>query len=232
MIIGGMYVMSDVLHIESYREDHHIGIEDSHGASVSKHSKKDPSPALPAEQLEEKSEAEQQSAEIDSLSNEEISFDLETEEVTTEPVTDINEPANYFEQLIENYRNTTLAKVPDTENRTDLVVRYYPHDSDEGRVKILGDYGFYLHERSVDNDNAEYQSNSIFYGDNIKSEDIHLIAYLLIQNNVPIKQIVPSKFHDGWKANSIEIGADISIVNQPVLTLTEVQSFSNPYYEK
>ncbi|MFZ9045256.1 MAG: hypothetical protein ACO2ZZ_05280 [Cyclobacteriaceae bacterium] len=232
MIIGGMYVMSDVLHIESYREDHHVGAEDSHGASTFKDSKKDYSPIPPTEQQMEKSEAEQPPIQIDSLTDEEISFEIKPTEGSTTSVTSTQEPAEYFDQLIENYRKTTLAEVPDTENRTDLVVRYYPHDSDEGKVKILSNYGFYLHERAVDNDNAEYRSNSIFYGDNIKSEDIQLIAYLLLQNNVAIKQIVPSKFHDGWKANSIEIGADVNIVDQPALTLVEVQSFSNPYYKE
>jgi hypothetical protein len=230
MIIGGMYYMSDVLHIESYREDHHIGVEDGHEVQASAHSKSDHESSTPVKNLVEDSKPEQQPTESDSLINEVISFDMETEgELSPSSVMDDSDPTSFFDQLIENYRNTTLAGVPETESRTDLVVRYYPHDSDEGRVKVLSEYGFYLHERSVENDNAEYQSNSIFYGDNIKTEDIQVIAYLLIKNGVPIKQIIPSKFHDGWKANSVEIGADINIDQQPVLTLGQVQSFSNPY---
>ena len=232
MIIGMMYLMSDVLHIESYREDHHIGVEEDHSITKSSGPQTENHNSKAVKSQPRQGEGQPLPSDADVLFSDSLAASTEIL-VDSLPTAEamINEE-DYFDQLIESYKKTTLAELPETENRTDLVVRYYPHPPDEGRVEVLGEYGYYLHERPVDDSNADYKSNSIFFGDKIKSEDIQIIAYLLIKNGVAISQIKPSRYHDGWKANSIEIGTDRRLNNSLPLTFEAIKRFSNPNYGK
>ena len=132
----------------------------------------------------------------------------------------------YFSSLMRSYESI-LEDLNPTENRTDIVVRYYNHEPDNDKIKALRALKLYIHDRPTDQDLIDYESNSIYYGDSVSTTDIQLIAYSLLQNGFELKQIVPSKFHDSWKARSVEIGADSLVINRRSLSLDDIRSFSN-----
>lgn len=160
---------------------------------------------------------------VDSLQN---SKTIESEEASMSPGAEAQENATgYFDQLVEDYRDEILSQLPEKKNRTDIVVRYYNHEADQNRAEILQQYGFYLHKRPVDEQLSQYPSNTIYYGDDVSTRDIHLIAYLLLQNGMDIKAIQLSKYHDSWKSRAVEIGTDIDLTDEPNLTLAEIMKF-------
>ncbi|MEQ6119328.1 hypothetical protein [Reichenbachiella sp. MALMAid0571] len=129
----------------------------------------------------------------------------------------------YFADLIDNYKSSVLSKLNKPESRSDVVVRYYTKPKDKDRVYSLRKYGFYIHERKTDSVFADFPSNSLYYGDDISNDDIQLIAYTLIQAGVDLKRIVPSKLHDDWKANSVEIGSDSLALKMPSLEISDLR---------
>ncbi len=104
-------------------------------------------------------------------------------------------------------------------SRTDIVIRYYKKDKDGDRVYKLRNLGFYIHERPAEDDFDDYTSNAIFYGDSVKQKDLILIAYQLIKNGVKLQSMTLSKYHDAWKAHSVEIGTDTTALQDKPLTL-------------
>mgnify|MGYP000076595904 CR=1 FL=1 len=108
-------------------------------------------------------------------------------------------------------------------SRSDLVIRYYKKGADEKKVYALRDLGFYIHERNSDDKLDAQGSNIIHYGDSAKREDILMVAYVLINNGLKIREISESKFHDAWKAQSIEIGADTTIQHKDVISLSQLR---------
>lgn len=131
----------------------------------------------------------------------------------------------YFEQLREEYLNKVAKNIPPGKSRTDVVVRYYKHAPDGDNVYKLQELRYYIHERDANDATYNKPSNAIFYGNNIKSEDVQIVAYTLLENGVPIKTIRPSKFASDWKANSIEIGTDTTLFDSRNLSLAEVRGF-------
>jgi len=141
----------------------------------------------------------------------------------TKPTASADDQA-YFDQFIIDYKENVQAK---RKYRNDVVVRYYRHLPDDTRADVLVGYGFYLHIRPVSNPehDEKYGSNIIYYGKDFPERDIKLIAYLLLQNDIKIKEIRPFKDKDGWKHNSIEVGANIKIHQKPALTLSQIRNF-------
>ncbi len=131
---------------------------------------------------------------------------------------------NYFTELRKSYRENILSKLPAGKPRSDIIIRYYKHPPDGNKVYVLRDFGFYIHERPVEQVMAEYESNAIYYGDNVSREDLLIVASALINQGMPIKNIQPSLYHDGWKSNSIEIGADSTMISKEPLTLEELKN--------
>lgn len=142
---------------------------------------------------------------------------------TSSPVNAADDQA-YFEQFISDYKENVQSK---RRYRNDVVVRYYRHQSDSTRADVLVPYGFYLHVRPIVSTEQyeNYDTNIIYYGKDFPERDIKLITYLLVQNGIGIKAIRPFKLADGWKHNSIEIGTNVKLVNQPILTLAQIRSF-------
>lgn len=130
-----------------------------------------------------------------------------------------------FEALLQNRVDSVRATLSGGRRRTDVIIRYYPHLPDGEMVYELGELGFYLHERPTDSSQVDVPTNSVYYGDNVPLKDIQLVTYELLKKGVKIRQIKMSRFHDDWKANSIEIGTDTSVEDQPVLTWGDVQKF-------
>lgn len=122
----------------------------------------------------------------------------------------------YFEQLLDSIRTGD-------DPRKDVVIRYYKKDKDGDKVYKLRDLGYYIHERPAEGDLDHFGSNAIFYGDAITREDLAIIAYFLIDSGVDLQNISLSKFHDTWKAHSVEIGTDTTVLNQPNLTLSDLR---------
>lgn len=131
-----------------------------------------------------------------------------------------------FEEVLQLRADSIRSSLATGKRRTDVIIRYYPHLPDEKIVESLSDLGFYLHQRPTEVNQLEEATNSLFYGDNVPLRDIQLVAYELIKRGAKIRQIKMSRFHDDWKANSIEIGADASAEKLSVLSLEDIQNFS------
>lgn len=132
---------------------------------------------------------------------------------------------DFFTSLKDQYTVEVLRPLGDNKSRTDVVLRYYRHPPDGNSAYELEKLGFHIHERPVNPEHESYQSNSIAYGNQVALRDIQLVAATLLKNGIPLKVIKPSKFGDDWKANSIEIGTDPALINQPNLTLSDIQQF-------
>ncbi|MDW3197230.1 MAG: hypothetical protein R8G66_32935 [Cytophagales bacterium] len=130
-----------------------------------------------------------------------------------------------FETMLQRRADSIRASLSDGKRRTDVILRYYPHLPDGKIVYSLSDLGFYLHERPTEINQLEQPTNALFYGDNVPLADIQMVAYELINRGVKIRQIKMSRFHDDWKANSIEIGSEPSAEQQSVLQLDDIQNF-------
>jgi hypothetical protein len=151
---------------------------------------------------------------------EEASLDEEeSTETAEEPIS-----GNYFENLLQNYKKDYLSDLGNGKARTDIIIRYYRHAPDGNSAYALESLGFYIHERPVDPRFSDFQSNAIFYGDSVRLEDIQIVGYTLLKEGLPIKLINPSKFSDSWKARSIEIGTDTTLLGESTLSLSALQS--------
>lgn len=148
------------------------------------------------------------------------------EKTAPEPAPVSANTENFFNDLRKTYQTSVLNSLPPGKPRTDVIIRYYKHPPDGNSVYKLKDLGFYIHERPVDKEMTDYESNSIYYGDSVKQEDLLIVAYTLIKQGMPIKSIKPSLYHDGWKYNAIEIGADSTVIEKDALTLDQLQQLS------
>lgn len=130
---------------------------------------------------------------------------------------------SYFEKALATYESNVYAKLERPADRTDIVIRYYKKEKDQGIVYSLKSLGLYVHERQSDAEFDGAASNTIFYGDSISSSDIEIIAFKLISAGLDLKAIVPSKYHDTWKAHSLEIGYDTMYTDSKSLTLSDIR---------
>jgi hypothetical protein len=130
---------------------------------------------------------------------------------------------NYFEEALAAYESDVYSKLERPADRTDIVIRYYKKEKDQGIVYSLKSLGLYVHERQSDVEFDGSASNTIFYGDSISFSDIEIIAFKLISAGLDLKAIVPSKYHDTWKAHSLEIGYDTLYNDSKSLTLSDIR---------
>jgi hypothetical protein len=148
---------------------------------------------------------------------------IEEPEQKTAPISKPESSATYFENLTKDYQARVIDKMGSDKHRKDVIVRYYTHTPDGQKVYALQKLGFYIHERPVEDPLDSYESNAIFYGDQVKKEDLQLVIYTLLKQGLPIKKITPSLFHDSWKSSSIEIGTDTTANKKKQITLEELQ---------
>jgi len=134
---------------------------------------------------------------------------------------------DYFKQLRIDYLKKYKPVIGHGMHRTDIVIRYYYHEPDNAKVQKLNDLKLYQHIRPVSETLRDHESNSIYYGDSVSTSDIQLIAYMLIKSGLPIKQIIPSKYHDSWKSRALEIGSDPEFANSPNMKLDQIKEFRN-----
>lgn len=151
-------------------------------------------------------------------------------ETVEEPISEASgeevSDAAFFETLITRYQSETLSQLGSKKARTDVVLRYYRHPPDGTSAYALEKLGFYIHERPVAPEHVRYQSNAVYFGDSVRVEDIQIVSYTLLNEGLPIKVIKPSKFAGSWKARSIEIGTDTTLLQQPTLSLSEIRNLS------
>ena len=125
--------------------------------------------------------------------------------------------------LKNNYLAPIIAKLPAGQLREDVVIRYYRHDQDGDKVYSLKELGYYIHEKEA-NETAGLGSNVLYYGNDVKIEDIKIVALTLLEKGIPLKSLEPTRFD--WKSNSIEIGTDPDLVDSGNLSPTQIVNFS------
>jgi hypothetical protein len=128
----------------------------------------------------------------------------------------------YFKQFVKIYKEAWVKGVH-PEFRKDVVIRYYVKEEDGDAVFSLRQFGYYIHERPTSERFSGLPSNALYYGSQVNEEDIKMVAYSLMSKGVTLKVIEPSQFSDDWKANSIEIGADDTILEQPNMSLAQIR---------
>lgn len=131
---------------------------------------------------------------------------------------------DYFQDLRNSYLSPILAGLPEGRSREDIVIRYYKHVNDGDKVFALRNLGYYLHQREAE-DSEGLGSNALIYGDDVDPRDIELVAYTLIKSGVPLKIIKKSAYD--WKFHSLEIGVDSLAQDNAVLSISDIQDFSN-----
>lgn len=147
----------------------------------------------------------------------------EVKEASEEPLED-DEGFKYYQDLKAKYVSSVLSHLSKHKARTDVVVRYYHHAPDGNSAYALTKLGYYIHERPVASQYADFQSNAVFYGDSVNLDDIQLVTFTLLNEGLPIKDVKPSRYSGSWKSKSIEIGTDTTRTNDPTLTYTEVKN--------
>lgn len=127
-----------------------------------------------------------------------------------------------LEDLKKNYLSIKNASLLEGRSREDVVIRYYKHEKDGNKVYSLRKLRYYLHEKPA-TETEGLGSNVIYYGDQVKPEDIQIVAYTLLENGIPLKSIERSKFD--WKSNAIEIGTDSLLIGTRNMTKDQIRDF-------
>lgn len=183
-----------------------------------KDKKKETPITIPAKDEKQTSSSEQQSKKDDDQQKAESQS--QPKEQSTSTSTD-NGGAT-LSDLTNGYLALKLAELPPGHLREDVVIRYYKHEKDGSKVEQLKDLGYYIHVREA-TETAGLGSNVLYYGDQVASEDIQLVAYTLLNKGIPLKSIQKTRFE--WKSNAMEIGTDTLLLDKPNLTRKQVQEF-------
>ncbi|MEQ8905386.1 hypothetical protein [Ekhidna sp.] len=160
-----------------------------------------------------------------SLKDEADDFNSEDNNNSTFESTEQSNPTTSYGSLndLKNiYLAPKIANLPPGQLRDDVVIRYYRHDQDADKVYSLKELGYYIHEKEAV-ETAGMGSNVLYYGDDVNTEDIQIVAYTLLSAGLPIKSIEPTRF--SWKSNAIEIGTNPELENASNLTADDVKSF-------
>ena len=184
--------------------------------------------------IKEKKEKEKEKEVIDTLK---IAF-----EETPLPTTPIEEkkterpkqqeilmtPADsiFFDYLLDNYKNSIINKLRPNQLRSDVLIQYYNRKDDTKQPMTLTQLGFEIHNKYTNN--SKEIANVLRFGEDVTLEDIQMVAYVLINQGIPLRQIVPSSYHSDWKPYAIEIGVDALFEKLPVLTFRKVRNFERP----
>jgi hypothetical protein len=113
------------------------------------------------------------------------------------------------------------------EKRRAITVEYFPKNVDENKVEAaLAELGFSV--RKPPAVVHAIPTNSIWFGSPVDIEDVKLVALTLIRASVQIRAIRPIQDYLVTKKDLplIQVGADSSVVNDPVLTAEEINAAS------
>jgi hypothetical protein len=108
------------------------------------------------------------------------------------------------------------------DRRRSVTVEYFPKNVDENKVEAaLSELGFTLSKpRALV---TGIPTNAIWFGSPVSVDDVKLVALTLIRAGVQIRAIRPSQLPDKKDRPLIQVGADSSIVDDPVLTVEAIQ---------
>lgn len=143
---------------------------------------------------------------------------------------DSSEESSIPEQSLKSAKSANelvkLSTDADIERRERITIEYFPKNLDkEVNISIvvpsLQKFGFQVEEKRAIV--TRIATNSIWFGTNVKTEDVKLVAYTLISAGVQIRAIRPFKSSKGRKASLIQIGAHDIVETWPVLTVEQIR---------
>jgi len=112
-----------------------------------------------------------------------------------------------------------------SENKELITVQYFPKDVDPQIIeKTLQKLGFKLETGKPKI--TEVSTNSIWFGEKVKVEDVRLIAYTMIRAGVQIKAIRPFRNLSEKNSLLIQIGSDAQIQDFQPLTVEKIRETS------
>ena len=132
----------------------------------------------------------------------------------------------FFDYLFDNYKNTKINNLRPNQLRSDVLVQYYNRKDKVKQPMTLTQLGFKVHNKYTNN--SKEVANVLRFGEDVLLEDIQIVAYVLLSQGIPLRQIVPSSYHSDWKPYAIEIGVDALIEKFPVLTFKKIRNFERP----
>jgi len=125
----------------------------------------------------------------------------------------------WYQSLLKDYTSGD----ENISNYHGVVIRYYRKPIDMDKVDSLKSIGFYIHERPTKRELTSFYTNTIYYGDSVRREDILVVAYQLRMAGIKLQAIEHSRFGDNWKSHSIELGTDTTVLDMPELTLDTIR---------
>lgn len=131
-----------------------------------------------------------------------------------------------LQNLKESYLQPILDNLPPDGLRKDIFIRYYRHNEDGIGVYKLEEIGYYMHQKPA-TETAGLGSNIIYYGAEVPLEDIQIVALTLLKEGIPLKSIQHTRFE--WKSSAIEIGTDTALIDEPDLSIQDIQNFNIQY---
>ena len=132
----------------------------------------------------------------------------------------------FFDYLLDNYKNSIINKLRPNQLRSDVLVQYYNRKDGAKQPMTLTQLGFEIHNKYTNN--SKEVANVLRFGEDVSLEDIQMVAYVLLSQGIPLRQIVPSSYHSDWKPYAIEIGVDALIEKFPILTFKKIRNFERP----
>jgi hypothetical protein len=132
----------------------------------------------------------------------------------------------FFDYLLDNYKNSIINKLRPNQLRSDVLVQYYNRKDGAKQPMTLTQLGFEIHNKYTNN--SKEVANVLRFGEDVSLEDIQMVAYVLLSQGIPLRQIVPSSYHSDWKPYAIEIGVDALIEKFPMLTFKKIRNFERP----
>jgi hypothetical protein len=146
---------------------------------------------------------------------------------------DSNLPVKSLNALKAANELAKLSTETDRERRKHITIQYFPKNLDkEVNINIvvpsLQEFGFSVQKKEAIV--TWSPTNAIWFGTNVKPDDVKLVAYTLISAGVKIKIINPFRSPKGIKASLIQIGAlsikvgekDI-VEKRPELTVEDIR---------
>ena len=149
-----------------------------------------------------------------------------TEQVKQKKISMTPADSIFFDYLLDNYKNGKINNLGPNQLRSDVLIQYYNRKENTKQSITLTQLGFEIHNKYTNN--SKEVANILRFGEDVVLEDIQLVAYILLKQGVPLKQMVPSSYHSDWKPYAIEIGVDPLIEEQPILTFRKIRDFERP----
>jgi hypothetical protein len=125
----------------------------------------------------------------------------------------------------DNARKSLLPQLQNDKTHGQVTITYFPKQVDGAVVfNALREGGFNVTKGAGNDVNKDLPTNAIWVGDHVSPNDTKFVALTVVRAGVGIKSIRRFKDGSGAKANLIEVGTDHNILNNPPLTVEEIQN--------